>query len=88
MTALNGTKHGDAANDLITIREQVIVNQQQSSAGKPCAEGLRLLKLAGQPTRKEAIFAFDERRPIMTWAQRAAAGVPGEASEVMRPHRP
>ena len=40
------------------------------------AEGLRLFKLAGRPTREQCILVYGERGPRMTWAERAKAGVP------------
>jgi hypothetical protein len=47
---------------------------KQTSAGKARAEGLRLFKVAGRPTREQVILVYGERGPVMTWAQRAAAG--------------
>jgi len=49
---------------------------QQTSAGKARAEGSRLFKLAGRPTREQLIHVYGERGPVMTWEQQAAAGVP------------
>jgi hypothetical protein len=46
------------------------------AAGKSRAEGIRLFKLAGRPTREQFILVLGERGPQMTWSQRAAAGVP------------
>ena len=40
------------------------------------AEGIRLFKLAGRPTREQCILIYGERGPRMTWAERAKAGVP------------
>jgi hypothetical protein len=40
------------------------------------SEGLRLFKLAGRPTREEFRLVYGEKGPLMTWDQRAAAGVP------------
>ena len=48
----------------------------RTSAGKARAEGLRLFKLAGRPTREQLIHVYGEHGPVMTWEQRAAAGVP------------
>jgi len=48
--------------------------RHQTSAGKARAEGLRLFKVAGRPTREQVILVYGERGPVMTWAQRAAAG--------------
>lgn len=49
---------------------------RQTAAGKARAEGLRLFKVAGRPTREQVILVYGERGPVMTWEQRAAAGVP------------
>ena len=40
------------------------------------SEGLRLFKLAGHPTKEEFRLVYGEKGPLMTWNQRAAAGVP------------
>lgn len=42
---------------------------------KARAEGLRLFKVAGRPTKQEVILVYGKKGPVMTWAQRAAAGV-------------
>ena len=39
------------------------------------AEGIRLYKVAGRPTRGQCILVYGERGPRMTWAERAKAGV-------------
>jgi len=46
-----------------------------NAAGKSRAEGIRLFKLAGRPTREQFILVFGERGPKMTWDERAKAGV-------------
>jgi hypothetical protein len=51
---------------------------QRTSANKARAEGLRLFKLAGRPTREQLIHVYGERGPVMTWEQRAKAGVPAK----------
>ena len=51
---------------------------QQISAGRARAEGLRLYKVAGKPTREQVILVYGERGPVMTWAERAKAGVPAK----------
>jgi hypothetical protein len=40
------------------------------------SEGLRLFKLAGRPSKEEFRLVYGERGHLMTWDQRAAAGVP------------
>jgi hypothetical protein len=42
------------------------------------SEGLRLFKLAGRPTKEQFRLVYGERGHLMTWAQRAAAGVPAK----------
>jgi hypothetical protein len=44
--------------------------------GKARAEGLRLYKLAGRPTKAQFIKVYGKRGHLMTWDQRAEAGVP------------
>jgi hypothetical protein len=46
------------------------------SAGASRAEGIRLFKLAGRPTREQFQLVYGERGHLMTWDQRSAAGVP------------
>jgi len=40
------------------------------------AEGTRLFALAGRPTKAQFVKVYGPKGPAMTWAQRAAAGVP------------
>jgi hypothetical protein len=49
---------------------------QHKSAGVNRSEGIRMFKLAGRPTKEQFIQVYGEKGPRMTWAQRAAAGVP------------
>jgi hypothetical protein len=51
---------------------------QQKSAGSNRAEGVRLFKVAGRPTKEQFVLVYGEQGPKMTWDQRAAAGVPAE----------
>ena len=53
-------------------------NKAQKSAGANRSEGIRLFRLAGRPTAEQFIRVYGERGPKMTWAQRAAAGIPAE----------
>jgi hypothetical protein len=48
---------------------KTVVSQNRS-------EGLRLFKLAGRPTKEQFRLVYGERGHLMTWDQRAAAGVP------------
>lgn len=50
---------------------------------KARAEGLRLFKVAGRPTKQEVILVYGKKGPVMTWAQRAAAGVPATKFQVV-----
>ena len=54
------------------------VAPEQTVAGKARAEGLRLFKVAGRPAREQVILVYGERGPVMTWAERAKAGVPAK----------
>jgi len=47
-------------------------------AGKARAKGIRLFRLAGKPTKEQFQMVYGEHGHSMTWAQRAAAGVPAE----------
>jgi hypothetical protein len=44
--------------------------------GKARAEGLRLFTLAGRPKKSDFIKVYGKRGHLMTWDQRADAGVP------------
>jgi hypothetical protein len=46
--------------------------------GAARAEGIRLFKLAGRPTKDQFIAVYGPKGAKMTWDQRAAAGVPAE----------
>jgi hypothetical protein len=54
------------------------VKTSQKSAGSNRAEGIRLFKLAGRPTKEQFIAVYGERGPKMTWTEREKAGVPAE----------
>ena len=45
------------------------------AAGASRAEGIRLFKLAGRPTKEQFVLVYGERGPKMTWDERAKAGV-------------
>lgn len=51
------------------------VPAKQTTVGKARAEGLRLFNVAGRPTQEQVILVYGERGPVMTWEQRAKAGV-------------
>ena len=40
--------------------------------------GLRLFKLAGRPTKEQFLVVYGKRGHLMTWTQRAEAGIPAE----------
>ncbi len=46
--------------------------------GKARAEGLRLFTLAGRPKKSDFIKVYGKRGHLMTWTQRAEAGIPAE----------
>jgi hypothetical protein len=45
------------------------------AAGASRAEGIRLFKLAGRPTKEQFQLVYGERGHLMTWKERAEAGV-------------
>ncbi len=47
-----------------------------TAAGVNRAEGIRLFKLTGRPTKEQFIAVYGPNGPKLTWDQRAAAGVP------------
>jgi hypothetical protein len=42
------------------------------------AEGLRLFALAGRPTKAQFVMVYGKRGHLMTWSERAEAGVPAK----------
>jgi len=52
--------------------------KMSTSAGKSRAEGIRLFNLAGRPTKRQFQLVYGERGHLLTWSQRAEAGVPAE----------
>jgi hypothetical protein len=61
-----------AAND----KSDAVPTEPKSEAGAARSEGLRLYKLAGRPTKAQFIRVYGKRGHLMTWDQRAEAGVP------------
>ncbi len=59
--------------------------QHQTSDGKARAEGLRLFKLAGRPSKQDFVKVYRPNGPQMTWAQRAAVGVPAAKFQAALP---
>ena len=49
-----------------------------TAAGSNRAEGIRLFKLAGRPTKEQFVLVYGERGPRMTWDERAKAGIPAK----------
>jgi hypothetical protein len=45
------------------------------AVGASRAEGIRLFKLAGRPTKEQFVLVYGERGPRMTWGERAKVGV-------------
>ncbi len=72
---MNKTKKNRAVPKTRKVKTTKKPQPRQTSAGKARAEGLRLFKVAGRPTKEQVILVYGERGPVMTWAQRAAAGV-------------
>jgi len=50
--------------------------RRQTSNGKARAEGLRLFRLAGRPSKQDFVKVYGANGPKMTWTERAKAGVP------------
>lgn len=61
-----------------TSKTKSPVTTSKKAASNNRAEGIRLFKLAGRPTREQFVLVYGERGPRMTWDQRAAAGVPAK----------
>lgn len=59
-----------AAHDI----DQTSVKSDQTPAGAARAEGLRLYKLAGRPSKQDVVKVYGTRKAILwTWARRAKA---------------
>jgi hypothetical protein len=58
--------------------QKALKTAKKNSPGKARAEGLRLFTLAGRPTKQQLLLVYGKRGPLMTWDQRAAAGVPAD----------
>jgi hypothetical protein len=43
---------------------------------KAIAEGTRLFAIAGRPSKAQFVKVYGPKGPMMTWAERAKAGVP------------
>jgi hypothetical protein len=50
-------------------------SKKSTSVGKSRAEGIRLFKLAGRPTKEQFQLVYGERGHLMTWKERAKTGV-------------
>ncbi len=59
-------------------KTKVPAQAPQKSSGTNRAEGIRLFKMAGRPTKEEFALVYGEAGPRMTWQQRAKAGIPAE----------
>jgi hypothetical protein len=57
------------------VKTKASVEAQQKSASANRAEGIRLFKLAGKPSKEDFILVYGERGPKMTWKGRQDAGV-------------
>jgi hypothetical protein len=58
-----------------TASKPQALKKSATSAGSNRAEGIRLFKVAGRPTREQFQLVYGERGHLMTWEQRAKAGV-------------
>ena len=75
---LSGIRRTSRATRGPASRKAGAANKAQKSAGVNRSEGIRLFQLAGRPTAEQFVRVYGERGPKMTWAQRAAAGIPAE----------
>jgi hypothetical protein len=66
-------KRKSAANKKSRTAKEV--SKKSTSAGKSRAEGIRLFKVAGRPTKAQFQLVYGERGHLMTWKERAKAGV-------------
>lgn len=57
------------------VKAKTPVQPPKKSAGSNRAQGIALFKLAGRPTKEQFILVYGERGHLMTWEQRAKAGV-------------
>jgi len=52
--------------------------RRQTADGKARAQGMRLFKLAGRPSKQDFVKVYGPNGPKMTWEERAKAGVPAK----------
>ena len=50
-------------------------SKKSTSAGKSRAAGVRMFQIAGRPTREQFQLVYGPKGHLMTWEQRAKAGV-------------
>jgi len=60
------------------VKTKTLARTSATAAGASRAEGIRLFKLAGRPSKQDFIKVYGPNGPKMTWEQRAKAGVPAE----------
>jgi len=60
------------------VKTKTSAQKTATAAGASRAEGIRLFKLAGRPTKEQFVLVYGERGPKMTWDERATAGVPAK----------
>ena len=78
------TKKGRATPNTRKATAQKKTAPQQTAAGKARAEGLRLFKLAGKPTKEQVIHVFGKPGIAWTWVARAKAVGMKSAEEAAR----
>jgi hypothetical protein len=57
------------------VKAKTATQTVAKSAGPNRAEGIKLYTLAGRPTREQFQLVYGERGHLMTWQERAKAGV-------------
>jgi hypothetical protein len=78
------TKKGRTTSKTRKATAQKKTAPLQTAAGKARAEGLRLFKLAGRPTKEQVSHVFGKAGIAWTWVARAKAAGMKSAEEVAR----
>ena len=77
-------KKGRSALKTLKAKTPKKIAPRQTSAGKARAEGLRLFRVAGRPTKEQVIHVFGDSGVAWTWIARAKAVGMKSAEEVAR----
>ena len=66
---------GAVAKAAKSLKVKTSTQADVPAAGKSRAEGIRLFKLAGRPSKEQFVAVYGPKGPRMTWDERAKAGV-------------